>query len=521
MHPFLPVTSRQSRPLALSIEHAFIEQSLPPGHPIQPSKEWALPKKCSYLLLGGVISFLVLSFYSILTPASYNYVEGDTTTWIHVVKHGLKYLLYQPPSGLPMLKSNYSPIYLHLIAYLASTDESIPLVGRIISFIGYLWGLLMIGVSVRSATSDWRFGAIAMALCCLAFRTSVSAMICYPDALAFGLGATAVTLAALRSRGWPILSSICFTLSIFTKHSMIIFPCGVFVWALFNETRVGLLSASITALLIGFGLWRLHLFGPLVIDSIAPFTRVDLIDHFKTLVAVSIPAIAMAWWTWRSRLLLSATAQRVLGPWFYVFLCGLPWLLALGREGSSANYMAELIAAVAVILTVARSHGFLVRLFAVQVVLLLGEMLLATGHVIWIDLPKKMAELRAARTELSALREPRIIAEPTWFAISSGVAPVVIPFLGLELVRYGRWDPSPLIEEIRQKRITRALLSFSLEDEGWRGCLPAGVFDALRESYALESKTESLHIYRPRSADRDQPQQLIRESEHEGVAGTK
>lgn len=59
-------------------------------------------------------------------------------------------------------------------------------------------------------------------------------------------------------------------------------------------------------------------------------------------------------------------------------------------------------------------------------------------------------------------------------------------------------NPKPLLEQIHRQQITGALLSFSLDDFGWKGGRPTGVFDALLQSYALVSETAELHIYRPR-----------------------
>lgn len=42
-----------------------------------------------HLFLLGVLAFLVLAACTIFSPASSMYVEGDTTTWIRLIRQGV------------------------------------------------------------------------------------------------------------------------------------------------------------------------------------------------------------------------------------------------------------------------------------------------------------------------------------------------------------------------------------------------------------------------------------------------
>ncbi len=453
------------------------------------------------LMVAGACVMALFWVCAVGCPAAFDYAEGDTAVWIWLLRHGRD--LYRPLGELPLLSSNYPPLQLHLVAWLAPSDAAILPVGRLVSLAGFLLAMAMIGVSVAGATRSRRTGVLAALLFAATCQPGYHAVVCRADSLALGLGAVGVTLAARRVRGWPMLAAIAFTASLLAKHNLIVLPGGVILWALWRETRNGIVLALTTALLLGASIFALHLFEPLVMWSIAGWKLITFLRYLGEAVAPSMFGVAIAIWAWRHRDRFSPEARQVLGPWGAVLALGALWWLALGRTGSSANYLLEFFAALVVVVAVAVSAGAPVRLLYAHLALALAETTVWVIVLLAFALPASKLELSGARAALAGV-SGTVFAEQAWLpALGAGKEPIAIPYLATQLSYAGRWDAAPLVRAFEHGEVARVLLDFTLEEPAANNFLhrdrfTAAELDALRAHYRLVSQSGALHVYAPR-----------------------
>ena len=451
---------------------------------------------------AGVIAMFVVE--ALLCDAPCDYGEGDTATWIWLLRHGHAIYGNAAAQGMTMVRTNYPPFQLWLVALLAPSDETILLVGRLLSLSGFLLTMAMVALSVSRATGSRIVALIAALFLAATFRAAFWAAICRADAIALGLGSVGVTLAALRVRMWPVLSAIAFATALLTKQNLVVFPIGTILWALTfgRERRAGLVLAATKAALVGALLAVFHLFDAIVSGSVASFRWINLARHLATSVAPSLLAIILALPLARGARPVPVAAQAVLGPWRGIFWVGLPWIVALGRTGADHNYLLELLTALAVLAPTAVAFGASRKLFIAQLSLAVVESTLWLGGGSTL-IASRIADVKFARAQLEGVHGP-IFAEQTYFAIAAGKAPVVIPFLAAQQAAQGLWQPGALIAAAHDGQLERVLLGFPLE-EGAHGSFawhderfPPGLLDAIASRYELTAHTATLFIYSPR-----------------------
>lgn len=464
------------------------------------------PAFSAILAAAGAVA-IAFWVWAIFLSQSFVYVEGDVTTWITLFRRHRFDELYRSVIGAAYLRTNYPPLYLAAVAALAPSEALIPETGRIVSLFGALSGLALIARLLQEATGKLWTGLRAAALLGLAMRTTHEVSACYPDAMAFGVAVAGSYLVSRRVRGWPIWAPICFAVSCFIKHSLIVFPLGILAWAVLSrrERKNGLAAGFLLASLIGvpllwFGLWE-----PLVLQSAG---RWDLRLFLKSMLYFVVP-LGLGLFIAVSVLLrhreIPPELRRLVGPWAGVFLCGVPWLLAMGRIGSSPNYMYELQAAVAVLVAIAWHLGWWPRLLSLHVLIVVMEAagwLLAV--VMWI-LPAQRAAQEAAAALLqetaaaSAPRPPVVIADPSWLAIRNGFEPLVMPFLAgqQELKRPG--EIAPLYDTLRNGKIDLILISCMDTGPDCRDLrLPEAMWPIVEQRYKVVLSTGALRAFRPR-----------------------
>lgn len=458
-------------------------------------------------LIVGALAALAFWIWVVFLDTSFAYVEGDVTAWVSLFRHRRFGELYRYAIGAAYLRTNYPPLYLAAVAALAPSEALIPETGRLLSLLGYLLGLALIAHSLRMATGTWITGLRAVALCALALRTTREVSACYPDAMAFGVAVTALYFVTRRTPGWPVLSPIGFALSCFIKHSLIVFPVGVMAWAVLSqhERKRGLAASLLLAFLIAGPLWLFELWEPLIRQSAG---RWDPWLFLKSMMFFAAP-LSVALFIAASLLKrygeVPREIQHVLGPWIGVFLCGVPWLLALGRIGSGPNYMHELQAALGVLLAVAWHLGWWPRLLAINVSFVLCEAAIWMLAITLWAVPVQRVAQESARVELqkvaaaTAPRAPIVLADPTWLAVRNGFEPLLMPFLVGELNQKKLWDIDPLIEDLRNGKIDLILIGCLDTGPDCRDLrLPLTIWPVVSQRYELVLNTPELRAYRPR-----------------------
>lgn len=444
-------------------------------------------------------------FWCIALPcvASFDYAEGDTATWVYLLRHGIA--IYAQPVGLPLLNSNYPPLHLNLIAKLAPSDSSILITGRIVSLISMFGCIGVVFFTLHKTCRNLWAAALGAALFAATFRVGTSAAVCRADMPALFLGLCAGTLAAFRVRGWPIFSAVLFTISLFMKHSLIVIPVGIALWSLLYERRAALLFVPLLGLLVLTMLWKLHMVEPLFVWSIAPWRlatwRTGLVNYvLPSLVGAGLGLVAV-----RSVPSLPPETRKILLPWAVIFVVGLLWLVALGRAGATANHLLELLTAMVILVVTAAACGVysraLERLLALHVLVTFIETLIGVAVICGWLIPRAKVEQAGAQRAISGIEGP-VIAEEPWMTTSVGRPPVLIPFVSKQLGASGRWDPTPLESAIAQGQIAAVLLTFPLEEPVQGGghddrFLPS-TLAALQKRYVRVERVGDLFVYRPR-----------------------
>lgn len=444
---------------------------------------------------GSVLAYFILAGSHV---APWAYVEGDVTTWIVLLRRGVD--LHRLTPGLPMWDSNYPSLYLRLVAALAGRDESVLFVGRLVSLLGTLLGVLALAYSTGRATRRVMAGVLTGLLCLGCIRISAHAVLCYPDGLAWGVGACGVAFATLRTRGWPVLSGVLMGLSLCIKHSLIVFPMGVGLYLLvFHKNRQHLVVFMVSAgaiLLTELG--KPNAISLLVFASSSRWALKEFVLNFGMYILPTLFCLIPTAWVVTRYGSLPKAERAFVRLWLCVLSCGVIWIVALGRTAGGFNYTMELATASTVLAVVVFAHGRFRWALPLHAFVLLGESVGWGASIVFSILPARAAELRVAQEVLAPLpKDALIFAEPTYYATLSGHVPCVIPFLSYQLERHHLWNPQPLHDALRAGAVQKVLLRFPLEAETPYSFLSPSTYAALRANYRLDRQVGTLYIYDP------------------------
>jgi hypothetical protein len=460
------------------------------------------PARLAMWLVGSAATCMLIFWIGALVfPAAFDYGEGDTATWIALLRHGQP--IYGVLDGLPMQFSNYPPLHLHLVASLAPSDAAILPIARALALFGVLLASGMVGWAVWMPTRSRRAAIGAAVLFAITLRVGYYGVTARADALALGLGALAMMIGIRQVRGWAVWCALLFSASALSKHSLICFPLGFTFWALRRKPWHGLLMGGLTASIVGMCMVAFGLEGPLLVWSRAPWDLSTWWFQFWTSVLPSVAGLVIAGrvvFRWSS---LSMRARIILEPWVAVFFVGVVWTFALGRMGASSNYLLELIAATTVIAVVAVEEGLFRRLFNLHLFFTWLETVIWVGFLLFRVLPEARLEQQVAARALAGVQGP-VFAEQTWQATSVGHPPVVIPFLSTQLAQSGHWNPAPLVDLLRHGGVERVLLNFPLsshveeDPRHYCGRFFPDELTAMRDRYREVAHAGQLWVYAPR-----------------------
>jgi hypothetical protein len=450
------------------------------------------------LQLAAVATSLAFCMRALASRAPFEYGESDSATWAWMLRHGEP--LYGPLAGLPMRFTHYPPLHLWLIARLATSDGAILPVARGLSLFGLALTALMARLCVARATGSARAGwsaALLLAGTCQLVYFGASGR---GDLFGLGLGATAMTMLALRLPGWPLGSAVLFSLALLCKHNLVVLPVGALLWAAWRHPWQAVRLGLGMSVLVGAVVWRLELWTPLVswthtgwrFSSFAWLLFGDVLP-----IAAALAVVVQLLRGWRR---IPAHAARVLEPWLVAAAVGCVWLLALGRVGSAANYLLEWLVAIAILSTAAAKLRIVPGWQRLHVVSTSAQTLATLLPLLLVAMPRVEAELSAARRALASSSGP-VLAERTWLATATGHPPVVIPFFARQLAQRHLWSEAPLLALARRRQLTQVLLDFSLDDAAVardrRDRFSPELIALLRRGYVLSERVGELRIYVP------------------------
>lgn len=465
----------------------------------------AQPDAMRLCLFGLLCCAPTLLLYVVVRslPFPFEYAEGDTALWARLWRGGVD-VYAGGLADLPLLRSNYPPLYLALLAALARGDDTLLLAGRLLSLAGFSLALGCAGFVAARASGARAAGVLSGLLLVALAQASLFGVTCRPDGLGLGLGVLGLTLVALQGRGAFALAGPCFAVALLCKHSLLVLPLGAGLWTLRRSLPRALGLALATAVpflgalfaFAGFSRGRLAaLLDMLLLGSAAPVSGLTLVLN---LLVLGPPLAPLLWLALRP---VSAGAAwrhdaTMVGPFRASLLVGLGWSAALARIGAAGNHLLELSVCAAVLASCAAfAAGRPDRLRLPLGVAALASAILA-AQVLVHDVPLRRAQAQTAAAALAGVRG-LVLCEQSFHALQH--RQVVIPFLATQQARMGRWDPKPLVSAIADARIERVVLGSPLDRLATFGSerIPEPVRAALLRRYRLLEQRGGLWIYGP------------------------
>lgn len=450
----------------------------------------------------GFIATIAFWLYVMVFPVPFHHTDGDTATWIWLLRHG--YNLYSPAQGLPMLQTNYPPLFLFGMANVVSSDHSILVTGSVFSLLSFLATAFLLGQTVARASQHRSAGIIAAFAFLSLGPIGYSGPACLSDGPALAVALLAVTCAARRIRGWPVLCAALFSISLLMKHSLIVFPVGVMLWALLRHTKQGILLSALTGFIVGSVVFGFDLFGPLVVWSALRFSWLGFFPKFAAFVLplfAGFVCVVRILTDWRK---IPSNTQNEIEPWLYVFAVSMVWCFALGRTGAGSNYVFELLCALTVLSTFAAYQFQIRNWFSVHLALSAFVGLIWLGHFSWNVIPKARAGMITAG-DCARLDNLPILSEQSWYTTRVGRPPLTIPFLANQLARNHFFDDRELIDWVRKRKIGWLMFHFDLHettskyDSTHQERFSAELLETARSRYELYRQVGDIFIYKAKN----------------------
>ncbi|GAB4319562.1 MAG: hypothetical protein Kow0059_13640 [Candidatus Sumerlaeia bacterium] len=353
-------------------------------------------------------------------------------------------------------------------------------------------------------------------------------------AIAFSMGALAVVALSPPERlgGRVFWAAGLAVAALFTKQTMLAAPAAIAVWLLVFERR-HLRRFALAVAVPGAALFLLF-----TLLTGGEFFRHLIVYNANRFAWFQVAASLRHLWFFQKFALTAAVAGGVLALWAVVpaggvggacrsavrhlALCGLYCALAcgnlwaVGKEGSAPNYLLEvhlgtgLVLGAGLVAGLAAARGAdraprRLRGFVAAAVIAAGLL----AHAVGLHRPVQRggegpavrkfdllfsrptpgpADTRSEERLVAALpldAPGGVLAEYPIYGILSGRRPVLQPFIMSQLAREGRWDPLPLVREIRAGRFAHLLTTQDVrQDQAFYRWGPEFIA-AFRESFAL------------------------------------
>jgi hypothetical protein len=427
---------------------------------------------------------LYLDYMRILIafPYSVDYGEGPV---LSQVLHLARFESIYPKewATLPYTIGNYPPLY-HLVQLpFAWVFGPAYWYGRVINLVSMLVAAAFIGLTIHTLTRDW-LAAVAGGAMLLAFPYILHwSGFVRVDSLALGVSwAGLFTIARWPSeRKALIITALCLTGAIFTRQSYgLAAPFAAFAWLLIQKPRrraleLALLTGGFSGVLFVLLnlLTRGGFYFNIITANVNPFFWETvrnywngIWEHIPYLVVTSLAYLAAgaflrhkAWWL-AGPYLIAATVSAI----------------TVGKDGSNANYLFELSAALALLAGLFLSWlgkawegrkwvGKRWWLLAAGMLLLAWQV---NGMVDWTRTEHYRAPAERAlheRTQIAAMFQlvaqaggPVLADEFMGLIPLAGKELVFQPFEFKQLVVGGIWDQQPLLETIQARQYALILL---------------------------------------------------------------
>ncbi len=458
-------------------------------------------------------------------PYDWGYGEGPLIDQAARVVAGealYKATLTEPPYVI----ANYPPLYPLLIAGIGTVTR-LPLlqVGRAVSLAAALVSGLVIGLFAYGLSGRRFSGFVAAAFFLgnpLVMHWSRLARV---DLLALALSLMALWVLYRRWQSWPWLTVavVCLLASIYTRQSYALAaPMAGAIWLWRNDRRGALVFTAALAFscLFLFGVLNFVTRGGfylnIVVANVNPY-RLDrtlammaiLLNFCPVVLAVAgveIVQTVRRHWSKRSGHDGGTTEQPFLFYGLVPYTVG-AFLSALtvGKIGSHVNYLLELLAVLAIWAAGAlvwwpkgrdNRRRALLLLTLCQVVWMVGGgfWVQSATATRWRDLAQYDALYR--QVEAATVRGPVLADDYLGMVVLAGQRIYLQPFEYQQLHTAGMWDPSELVNEIRDRKFPLILITEPGSEicaERWVPSITA----AIEDNYEGIEQVHELVVYRP------------------------
>ena len=395
---------------------------------------------------------------AISMPAQINYLDGYIVD--DAIRVAAGEALYEDPDVAPYAINMYAPAAMYAMAALIRGGVDGFSAGRLLSLVS------VIGIAFIIVLTGWpRTGWVALAVGLLYLLHPVQwpwSLVVRPDEPALLLAIAGIALLTWDDRRWWPAAAVLLAASLLTKQSSIAAPVAAGSWLVVKNWRRGAAFAAVYAGLVGaavvFLQWRtdgFFLFHVAVAND-HPFSwnRVLTMYHRFTLInplVVGVFLILLGVVVWRRRWSLPAVYA----------LTSAGVAMAVGRLGASLNHFLEPVAAIALL----AACEFPVEFFgrnrpirtAIAVLLAAGFGLTATASFVdqWRahQVARAMVPVHNRLVETIAAVDGPVVADDAAAVVAAGKRVYIRPFIMSQLAARGRWDQTPFVEEIRQRRI--------------------------------------------------------------------
>ncbi len=391
-------------------------------------------------------------------PAQLNYLDG------YIVDDALRIAageaLYEDPNVAPYAINMYSPAAMYAMAGLIRLGVDGFAAGRLLSL------LSVIGITLVIALTGWpRTGWVALAVGLLYLLHPIQwpwSLVVRPDEPALLLAIAAIALLTIDDRRWWLPAALLLAASLLTKQSSIAAPVAAGCWLLLKNWRRGLAFASVYGGTVGAavlflqwrtgGLFLLHV----AVANDHPFSWSRVVAMYRrfalsTPLVVGLLLILLGVVAWRRRWSLPAV---------YAFTAA-GVAMAVGRLGASMNHFLEPVAAIALLTACEFPVEFFDRRrparMAIAALLAAGVALTAAAS--WIDqrrahqTARAMVPIHNKLVATVAAVDGPVVSDDAAAVVGAGKRVHIRPFIMSQLAERGRWDQTPFLEEIRQRRI--------------------------------------------------------------------
>ncbi len=478
---------------------------------------------------ASVLAFLAVGVASVAYPYDLNYGEAQ------IADQARRALAGEPQyksdlDAPPYVIANYPPLYPLLVgAVRALTGQSWLQTGRAISLLSTLAAAALLGVLAAHLSRRRAVGALSAGLFLANTHVLVWGAHARVDMLGLALSLAGLWLVYRRARswGWLTVALLCLVGAIYTRQSYLLAaPAAATLWLWQDDRRKAMVfgGALIGVVALLFAALNLQTRGGLYLNTV----WVNSLGEFQLRRVLLWGTILLALWPLPVIVAGVGLARAVRPGWrqaaddpdgerrmfalrgLLPYTCGaLASALTAGKIGADINYWLELIAALAVWAGLGLAwwperrrlgQRLASALLAAQILLSLAFGWRAAGEPLrdrWLRLAD---DHRVFDRVQDAVRRGPVLADDYLGMVVLAGQPIYFqPFDYRQLYVAGRWDPSPLISEVRARRFPLILLwgqGTPVFDERW---VPA-IVEAIEACYLPAWRVGALVLYEPSAA---------------------